>query len=162
MQVTGDFGSSTLFILIESANIIMHCNTTSMPLALPAKNASLEDMCTSVTELTDVLSNGDTVTGTCNISDTCLGVNCNLEVTLLFNSLPVNLLINLLPCKSPFAIYVKVDAIVLGKAIPIIDDIYSASEIILIDLSPSKGTLNVDIIQEDCGITLSVSYCLLH
>ena len=160
MQVSGVV-ATVEFTLIESANLIMHCNATVLPPPPPTKKASREDMCTSVTELTNALSTGDTVTGTCNISETCLDVNCTLKVALQDGSLPVSLMVTLLPCQSPFAIYVKVDAIVFFSTISIIDGIYSGSETIPVTLGPG-GMLIVDIIQEDCGITLSVSYCVLH
>ena len=153
MQVSGVVGIVT-FTLIENANLIMYCNTTDLP-ALPTKKASLKDMCDSVRNLTNALSTGDTVTGTCNIFDTCLDVKCNLTVTLKDSSLPVNLMVTLLPCKSPFAIYVKVDAIVFSSTTTIIDGTYSGNETIPIVLG--GGTLYMVIIQEDCGIMLSVS-----
>ena len=149
------------FTLIENANLIMYCNTTDLP-ALPTKKASLEDMCTSVTELTNALSNGDTVTGTCNISDTCLDVNCNLKVALMGSSLRVNMMVTHLPCQSPFAIYVKVDAIVFFSTISIIDGTYSGNETISVTIGPASGTVNLGIIQEDCGIMLSVSYYSIY
>ena len=160
MQVSGVVGTVE-FTLIESANLIMYCNTTNLP-ALPPKKASLADMCTSVTELTNALSNGDIVTGTCNISDTCLDMNCNLKVTLMGSSLRVNMMVNFLPCQSPFAIYVKVDAIVFFSTISIIDGTYSGNETIPVTIGPASGTLNVDIIQEDCGIMLTVSYYSIY
>ena len=159
MQVSGVV-AFVKFTLIESANLIMCCNAKYLPPPPPTKNTSLEDMCTSVTELTNALSTGDTVTGTCAISDTCLDVNCKLKVALQGGFLPVNLMVTLLPCQSPFAIYVKVDAI-LFTVTTIIDGTYSGSETIPVTLGPG-GMLIVDIIQEDCGITLSVSYCVLH
>ena len=153
MQVSGVVGTVE-FTLIESANLIMYCNTTDLP-TLPTKKASLKDMCDSVRNLTNALSTGDTVTGTCNIFDTCLDVKCTLTVTLKDSSLPVNLMVTLLPCKSPFAIYVKVDAIVFSSTTTIIDGTYSGNETIPIALG--GGTLYMVIIQEDCGIMLSVS-----
>ena len=153
MQVSGVVGI-VKFTLIENANLIMCCNTTDLP-ALPPKKASLKDMCDSVRNLTNALSTGDTVTGTCNIFDTCLDVKCTLTVTLKDSSLPVNLMVTLLPCKSPFAIYVKVDAIVFSSTTTIIDGTYSGNETIPIALG--GGTLYMVIIQEDCGIMLSVS-----
>ena len=153
MQVSGVVGTVE-FTLIENANLIMHCNTTDLP-ALPTKKSSLKDMCDSVRNLTNALSTGDTVTGTCNIFDTCLDVKCNLTVTLKDSSLPVNLMVTLLPCKSPFAIYVKVDAIVFSSTTTIIDGTYQGNETIPIALG--GGTLYMVIIQEDCGIMLSVS-----
>ena len=153
MQVSGVV-ATVEFTLIESANLIMYCNTTNLP-ALPSKKASLEDMCTSVTELTNALSNGDTVTGTCNISDTCLDVNCKLKISFKGSSLRVNMIVTHLPCQSPFAIYVKVDAILDHLTISIINQTYSGSE--TTPIAFGGGTLSVDIIQEDCGIMLSVS-----
>ena len=161
VQVSGVV-ATVKFTLIENASLIMYCNDTVLPTPPPTKNTSREDMCTSVTELTNALSTGDTVTGTCNISDTCLDVNCTLKVTLKGSFLPVNLMVTLLPCQSPFAIYVKVDAIVFFSTISIIDGTYSGNETIPVTVGTARGTLNVDIIQVDCGIILSVSYYIIH
>lgn len=142
------------FTLIESANLTMHCNDT-LPDPPPTKKASLEDMCTSVTELTNALSTGDIVNGRCTTSDTCLDINCTLKVTRRGSFLPVSLMVTLLPCRSPFAIYVKADATTIG--ISVIDGTYSSSETIPVMFGSLSGRVYVNITQEDCGITLSVS-----
>ena len=162
LQVSGAIGSSITFSLIENANIIMYCNTTHSPLALPSKTTSLEEMCASVTGLTNALSTGDTVTGMCTISDDCLDVNCNVTVTVRSGTLPVTLSVKLLPCRSPFAIYVKATTTVFTKIFTIIDGTFSQSETVDVSLFGISGILNINVTHIDCGIMLSVSSYVLH
>ena len=164
MQVSGEFGPSLKLTLIENANLIMYCSAppsptplpTPLPSNLPVKKG-LEEMCASVGNLTSALSTGATVSGTCNTSDTCLNVNCNLRVALKGSSLPVDLLVALLPCQSPFAIYVRAETTLFGQTISIIDGTFSRTETLNVKLFALSGTLTVTIIQQDSGILLSVS-----
>ena len=164
LQVSGviQLGSSITFSLIENGNIIMYCNTTHSPLALPSKTASLEEMCASVTGLANALSAGDTVTGMCTISDDCLDVNCNVTITVAGGTLPVTLSIKLLPCRSPFAIYVKATTMVLTNVFTIIDGIFCQPETVDVSLFGISGTLNINVTHIDCGIMLSVSFYFVH
>ena len=77
-QVFVDFGTIENFTLIESASIVMYCSVPSVP------TKDLEDMCASVRNLANALSNGDSVSGTCTNSKTCLDVSCNLEMQVDF------------------------------------------------------------------------------
>ena len=165
-QVFGDFGSIGKFSLIESASIVMYCDNTSMsntpppsvpsvPTILPQKD--LEDMCVSVRNLTYGLSTGDSVTGMCNISENCSDVSCHLEIKLGFVTLQLDISITLLPCESPFAIYVKAEITILGQTTSLVDGNFSANATILVNIEAVSGTVYIVIIQEDCGILLSVS-----
>ena len=114
-------------------------------------------MCNSVTELTNALSTGDTVTGTCNISETCLNVNCDLEIQFGSSNLPVSLTVTLLPCQSPFAIYVNAEINLLCQTISLANGNYSGNATIPVSILFISGTVNIVVIQQDCGILLSVS-----
>ena len=166
MQVSGEFGPSQKLTLIENASLIMYCSTPPSPTPLPTPTPTpsnlpvkkgLEEMCASVGNLTSALSTGATVTGTCNTSDTCLNVSCNLRVALKGSSLPVDLLVTLLPCQSPFAIYVRAETTLFGQTISIIDGTFSRTKTLNVKLFALSGTLTVTIIQQDSGILLSVS-----
>ena len=162
--MSGEFPFFGKFTLIENANLIMYCSAppsptplpTPLPSTIPVKKG-LEEMCASVGNLTSALSTGDTVTGTCNTSETCLNVSCNLRVALKGSSLPVDLLVALIPCQSPFAIYVKAETTLFGQTITIIDGTFSRTETLKITLFALSGTLTVTIIHQDSGILLSVS-----
>ena len=165
-QVFGDVGSIGKFSLIESASVVMYCDNTSMsntpspsvhsiPTIPPQKN--LEDMCASVRNLTNALSNGDSVSGTCTNSETCLNVSCNLEMQVDFLTVQLALSVTLLPCESPFAIYVNAEITILGQTTSLVDGNFSANATIPVTLPFVSGTVTVVIIQQDCGILLSVS-----
>ena len=164
LQVSGviQLRSSITFSLIENGNIIMYCDSTHSPLALPSKTASLEEMCASMTGLTNALSAGDTVTGMCNISDDCLDVNCNVNITVGVGTLPVTLSVKLLPCRCPFAIYVKTTTMVLKNIFTIIDGTFCQPETVDVSLFGISGSLNINVTHIGCGIMLSVSFYVLH
>ena len=188
MQVYVDFGPSGKFILIQTTIIVMCCSTMPVPTVLPTPlptavptllctalptplatplptptptiplPKSCEDMCDSVRNLTSALSTGDTVTGTCNISETCLNVNCDLEIQLGLIKVPVSLTVILLPCQSPFTIYVNAEINLFGRTISLADDNYSGNATIPVSIPfVGSGTVNIVIIQQECGILLSVS-----
>ena len=165
-QVFGDFGSIGKFSLIESASIVMYCDNTSTPNTLPPSvpavptippQKDLEDMCASVRNLTNAISNGDSVSGTCTNSKTCLDVSCNLEMQVDFLTAQLALSVTLLPCESPFAIYVIAEITILGQTTSLADGNFSANATIPVTISFVSGTVKVVIIQQDCGILLSVS-----
>ena len=133
---------------------------TSLPTPTPTipLPKCCEDMCDSVRNLTNALSAGDTVTGTCNISDTCLYVICDLEIQLGLIKVPVSLTVILLPCQSPFTIYVNAEINLFGQTISLADDNYSGNATIPVSIPfVGSGTVNIVIIQQECGILLSVS-----
>ena len=114
-------------------------------------------MCSSVRNLTNALSTGDSVTGMCNISENCSDVSCDLEMQLDFATLQLALSITLLPCQSPFGIYVKADIMFFGQKISLANGNFSGNATIPVTIAFFSGTVYVVIIQEDCGILLSVS-----
>ena len=133
---------------------------TTLPIPLPTTlpKKGLEEMCASVRNLTSVFTTSDTVTGTCTISQTCLTVNCSVSLqTEAGLTIPLALSITLLPCQSPFAISVKAKITFFGQTISIVDDTFSGNATIPVMISFISGTVNVTIIQQDCGILLSVS-----
>ena len=97
------------------------------------------------------------MTGMCNISENCSDVSCNLKIQLGFTSLPVTLSVILQPCQSPFAIYVNAKITFFDKTISLADGIFSANTTIPFTIAAVSGTVHMVIIQEDCGILLSVS-----
>ena len=107
--------------------------------------------------LTSALSAGDSVTGTCNISETCLSVNCDLEIQRESSKVLVSLTVILLPCQSPFAVYVNAEINLFGRTISLVDDNYLENATIPVSILFISGTVIVCIIQQDCGILLSVS-----
>ena len=115
-------------------------------------------MCDSMRNLTSALSAGDSVTGTCNISETCLSVNCDLEIQRESSKVLVSLTVILLPCQSPFVVYVNAEINLLGQTISLADGNYSGNATIPVSI-PSVGscTVIIVIIQQECGILLSVS-----
>ena len=139
----------------SSATVVVVCATLYIYCPPPPK--SCEDMCDSVRNLTNALSTGDTVTGTCNISETCLNVNCDLEIQLGSTKLPVSLTVILLPCQSPFAIYVNAEINLFGQTISLADDNFSGNATIPVSIAFISGTVIIVIIQQDCGILLLVS-----
>ena len=163
MQVYVDFGPNGKFILIQTTVIVMYCGTTPLPTVLPTPTPTIplsksrEDVCDSVRNLTSALSSGDTVTGTCTISETCLNVNCALEIQLGSSRVPVSLTVTLLPCQSPFAIYVNAEINLFGQTISLADGNYSGNATIPVSIVFISGTVIMVIIQQDCCILLSVS-----
>ena len=188
MQVYVDFGPSGKFILIQTTIIVMCCSTMPVPTVLPTPlptavptllltalptplatplptptptiplPKSCEDMCDSVRNLTNALIAGDTVTGTCNISETCLNVTCDLEIQLGLIKVPVSLTVILLPCQCPFTIYVNAEINLFGRTISLANDNYSGNATIPVSIPfVGSGTVNIVIIQQECGILLSVS-----
>ena len=140
----------------SSATSVVACGT--LYIYCPPPPNSCEDMCDSVRNLTNALSTGDTVTGTCNISETCLNVNCDLEIQLGSTKLPVSLTVILLPCQSPFTIYVNAEIYLFGRTISLADDNFSGNATIPVSIPfVGSGTVNIVIIQQDCGILLLVS-----
>ena len=166
-QVFGDFGSIGKFSLIESASVVMYCDNTSMPNTPPPSVPSvptipsqkgLEEMCMSLRRLISVFNTSDTVSGKCSISDNCLTVNCSLDLqTRAGFKIPLALSVTLLPCQSPFAIYVKAEITFFGQTISLADGTYSRNATIPVRIAFISGTVNMVIIQQDCGILLSVS-----
>ena len=164
MQVYVDFGPNGKFTLIQTTVIVMYCSTTPLPTFLPTPTPTIplpksrEDMCDSVRNLASALSSGDTVTGTCNISETCLNVNCALEIQLGSSKVPLSLTVTLLPCQSPFAIYVNAEINLFGRTISLADGNYTGNATIPVSIPfVGSGTVNIVIIQQECGILLSVS-----
>ena len=179
MQVYVDFSSTGKFILIQMTVIVMYCSTAPLPTVLPTPlptavptplatalptptptiplPKSREDMCDSVRNLTNALSAGDTVTGTCTFSKTCLNVSCGLEIQLGFTKLPVALTVTLLPCQSPFAIYANAEVTLFGQTFSLADDNFSGNATIPVSIVFISGKVSMVIIQQDCGILLSVS-----
>ena len=72
-------------------------------------------------------------------------------------TLPVSLTVILLPCQSPFAIYVKAEINLFSQKISLADDNFSGNATIPVSIVFISGTVNMIIIQQDCGILLSVS-----
>ena len=115
-------------------------------------------MCMSLRSLLSVFNTSDTVSGTCSISDDCLTVNCSLDLqTRAGFKIPLALSVTLLPCQSPFAIYVRAEITFLSQAISLADGTYSENATIPVSIGFISGTVNMVIIQQDCGILLSVS-----
>ena len=72
-------------------------------------------------------------------------------------TIPVSLAVTLLPCQSPFAIYVNAEINLFGQKISLADGNYSGNATIPVSIVFISGTVNMVIIQQDCGILLSVS-----
>ena len=114
-------------------------------------------MCASVRSLTNVFNTSDTVTGMCTISDTCLNVDCDLEIKVEENILPGSLSVTHLPCQSPFAISVKANITFRDRTTSILNGTFSRNATIPVMIFFISGTVNVAIVQVDHGILLSVS-----
>ena len=114
-------------------------------------------MCASVRSLTNVFNTSDTVTGMCTTSDTCLNVDCDLEIKLGDLTLPGSLSVTHLPCQRPFAISVKTNITFIGQTFSILNGTFSRNATIPFMIYFISGTVNVAIIQVDHGILLSVS-----
>ena len=142
---------------MRTSSAILEVACATLYIYCPPPPKSCEDMCDSVRNLTNALSTGDTVTGTCNISETCLNVNCDLEIQRGSSKLPVSLTVILFPCQSPFAIYVNAEISLFGQTISLADGNYSRNATIPVAILFISGTVNMVIIQQDCGILLSVS-----
>ena len=129
---------------------------TSIPTIPPQKG--LEEMCASVQNLTSAFNTSDTLTGTCSISQNCLNVKCSIKLKMEGGmTIPVSLTVILLPCQSPFTIYVKAEINLLGQTVSLADDNFSGNATIPVSIVFISGTVNMIIIQQDCGILLSVS-----
>ena len=76
---------------------------------------------------------------------------------LIFLTVQLALSVTLLPCTSPFAIYVNAEITILGQTTSLVDGNFSANATIPVTLPFVSGTVTVVIIQQDCGILLSVS-----
>lgn len=97
------------------------------------------------------------VTGECNISETCLSMDCDLLIQLEGFTLPLALSVNLLPCQCTFAISVKAEVTYFGSKFSIVDGTFSSNTTIPFQIFFITGTVDIVILQHNRGMLISVS-----
>ena len=114
-------------------------------------------MCSSLEDLkTQVLSPDDT-SGSCTTSNDCTQVSCDLIVVRSGFDVPFFLNVTLLPCSTPYAVYVDISSSLLG---PIVSGTFTDSARFNVVLGGMAAVVAITIHQQCDGLTFWVSACV--
>ena len=121
---------------------------------------NMVDMCSSLQNVKAKIVSSDDISGSCDISDDCTTLTCDLVVVK--NDFPVNftLKLTLLPCSSPYAVELSLHAVCDDAEVLVIDEMFNESRRVNVVLFVVDAVFAVDISQDCDGLTLSVSSVL--
>ena len=104
--------------------------------------------------------------GDCTISDDCLKLQCSYVITNLggpYNGFPVsiNKTMTLLPCTTPYSFGLVVSSTFLGG--DLVNGVFSESSDVGFYIASLgiSGTVAIIVVQQEFGLTITVSSCKL-
>ena len=130
----------------------------SPPLEPPTcdPRVTLSQMCASLNSVKNQTLSTAT-TGDYAISDDCLNFQCAFNTTILNADVPINMTMTLLPCTSPYSIELQV--VSPGGLGELVNGVYSESSRVPFTLSGFEGAVDITVVQQSYGVTVSVSVC---